>query len=174
MIKIEQKIINFLSQYPNREFYGQEIAKKVKCSKASASGILRLLAKKKIVFKKNKGNLNFYRINETHPEVKQFKINLSLERLKPLLPKLKKFSQKIILFGSASRGEQTFDSDIDLLIVTNNKPAAVSAFKRSGGRLSVRLIIKTTNEWSELEIRQPEFYKEIKNGIILHNYVSRI
>ena len=40
--------------------------------------------------------------------------------------------------------------------------------------LRLKAIIKTSNEWSEMEISEPEFYQEIKNGIILYDYVPRI
>lgn len=43
MKKIEKKIIMFLADYPEQEFYGQEIADKIKGSKASTSGLLKVL-----------------------------------------------------------------------------------------------------------------------------------
>jgi predicted nucleotidyltransferase len=174
MAKLEQKIIKLLSDYPEREFYGQEIARKVGCSKASASGILKLLYKKKMVFKKTKGRMQFYQIDQKNSEVKRFKINAVMERLNPLLPKLKKFSQKIILFGSASRGEQSFGSDIDLFILSNNKNGMRAFLKKINRGLDIKAIIKTPGEWSEMEVKEPEFYQEIKSGITLYNYVPRI
>lgn len=174
MTKLEQKIIKLLSYYPEREFYGQEIAEKAKCSKASVSGILKMLSKKKIVFKKVRGHMKFYQINQGNLAVKKFKINLVLGELASFLLKLRKISQKIILFGSASRGEQTADSDIDLFILSNDKDETRRIIKTASGNLRIKAVIKTQNEWSEMEIQEPEFYQEIKNGIILYDYVPRI
>lgn len=174
MAKIEQKIIEFLGNYPGREFYTQEIAENVKCSKASASNILKSLAKEGVVFTNTRGHMNFHKINQKNLKVKQLKINSALEKLNLILPKLQKVSQKIILFGSASRGEQTFDSDIDLLILTFHKPEVVEILKEINKKMKIKAIIKTPVEWSEMEIKEPEFYQEVKNGIILYNYVSRI
>ncbi|TSC91679.1 MAG: hypothetical protein CEN91_611 [Candidatus Berkelbacteria bacterium Licking1014_85] len=116
MAKLKQKIIKLLADYPEREFYGEEIAKKLKFSKASASGLLKSLSQKEIILKKVKGHMKFYQINQKSPEIKKFRINLALEKINPFLLKLRKYSQKIILFGSSSRGEQTHKSDIDLFI----------------------------------------------------------
>jgi len=174
MAKLEQKIIKLLSDYPELEFYGQEIAKKAKCSKASASGILKSLSAKKIVFKKARGHMKFYQINFKSPEVKKFKINFVLGKINPLLPKLEKFSAKIILFGSGSRGEQTAGSDIDLFILSNDKNAVRAALKKINSGLKIKAVIKTPSEWSETEITDPEFYQEVNNGITLYNYVPRI
>lgn len=174
MSKIEQNIIKLLADYPTQEFYGQEIADKVSCSKASASGILKTLENKKIIIKKTKGHMGFFQINTKSLDVKRFRIDSTLLRIKSILPKLEKVSQKIILFGSASRGEQTANSDIDLFILSKTKNEAKVAINKLSTDLNIKAIIKTAGEWSELEIKEPEFYQEIKNGIVLFTYVPRI
>jgi predicted nucleotidyltransferase len=174
MTKIERKVIQLLSDYPEREFYGQEISKKIRCSKASVSGILKSLSQKKIVEKKIKGRMKFYQINTKSAEVKKFKIDLVLEKINPLLPKLQKVSQKVVLFGSASRGEQTVGSDIDLFLISCEKSEARTLLKKIASGLPIKAIMKTPGEWSEMEVDEPEFYQEIKNGITLYNYVPRI
>jgi predicted nucleotidyltransferase len=172
MANLENKIIQYLSDYPEREFYGQEIADKIKCSKASASIILKSLMDKKIVSKNTKGHMNFYQVNTKSPDLKKFKINAAIDILKPILSKLEKKSRKIILFGSAGRGEQTADSDIDLFVLSRDKKEVLDIIKKN--KLNIKAIIKTPGEWSEMEEREPEFYREIKSGIILHDYVSGI
>jgi predicted nucleotidyltransferase len=174
MTKLEQKMVELLANYPEREFYGQEIAEKIKCSKASASNILTGLFEKKIALKNVRGHMKFYQINLENPEVKKFKINFVLEALNSLLPKLEKMAQKIILFGSGSRGEQTFNSDIDLFIISNDKAQLKLILSRLKTNLPIKAIIKTSSEWSEMEVTEPEFFQEVKNGIILYEYVSRI
>lgn len=174
MTKLEQKIIKLLSHYPEKEFYAEEIVKRLKFSKASASSLLKSLSQKQIISKKIKGHMKFYQVNQKSPQIKKFKINLALEKLNSLLPKLRKFSQKIILFGSASRGEQTFTSDIDLFILSDNKLKIKAALKNKIKRLRLKTIVKTSSEWSEMEIKEPEFYREVKNGITLYENVPRI
>jgi len=174
MTKLEEKIIRLLADYPEKEFYNQEIADKVKGSKASASGLLKVLFKQGIVFKKVKGRMKFYQINAKSPELKRLRINSAMGKLDSLLPRLKKLSQKIILFGSASKGEQTSSSDIDLFILSRDKDKLRESLKKICAGSRLRAIIKTPVEWSEMEITEPEFYREIKNGIILYDYVPRI
>jgi predicted nucleotidyltransferase len=174
MAKNKQKIITLLADYPGREFYAQEIAEKTECSKASASNILKSLADKKVIFKEAKGRMKFYRINQGSPEVKRARIDLALEKLVPALAKLKKSSLKIILFGSASRGDQTAGSDIDLFILSKDKNETRKILEKTSRNLQIKAIIKTPSEWSEMEVQEPEFYREIRDGITLYNYVPRI
>ena len=121
MSKISEKIIVFLADYPEREFYGQEIADKINCSKASASIILKELSRKKMVSRVARGHMKFYRINAKSLEVKKLKINIVLENINHFIPRLEKVSERVILFGSGSRGEQTAQSDIDLFVVSREK-----------------------------------------------------
>jgi predicted nucleotidyltransferase len=174
MFNIESKIIQLLSDYPEREFYGQEIAKKTKCSKASVSLIMKKLVQKKLVSKIVRGQMNFYQINLKSPDIKKFKINSVLEKINPLLPKLEGLSRKIILFGSGSRGDQTWNSDIDLFILSNEKIELRSVLSELKLDLPIKAVIKTQSEWSEMELNEPELYGEIKNGITLYEYVPRI
>lgn len=174
MFNIESKIIELLSSYPEREFYGQEIAQKAKCSKASVSLIMKKLTQKKLVSKIICGHMNFYQIELKNPEIKKFKINTILEKINPLLPELKEFSKKITLFGSGSRGDQTWNSDVDLFILSNEKEELKSVLSKLKSDLPLKAIIKTQSEWSEMEISEPELYQEIKNGITLYEYVPRI
>lgn len=174
MSKTELKIIKLLSDFPEQEFYSQEIANKVECSKASTSLIMRSLVRKKMVYGKTKGKMRFYQINNESIEIKKIKINIVLEKINPLLPKLKKFTQKIILFGSGSRGEQTDDSDIDLFIISCEKSKILNALKKTDYASPIKAVIKTPGEWSEMEVKEPEFFYEIKNGITLYDYVSKI
>ena len=174
MFNTESNILQLLASYPEREFYGQEIARKAKCSKASVSIIMANLSRRKLVSKKILGRMNFYRIELKNPEVKKFKINSALENLNPRLPKLEEFSKKIILFGSGSRGDQTWNSDVDLFILSNEKEELGPAIAKLSLDLPIRTIIKNQSEWSEMEISEPELYQEIKNGITLYEYVPRI
>jgi len=91
-----------------------------------------------------------------------------------LIKKLKAKSLGIILFGSASRGEQTIDSDIDLFVLTNHKGEVRKILHSASNKLSIKAVIKTANEWSELEVKEPEFYKEVQKGIKLYQYVTEI
>jgi predicted nucleotidyltransferase len=174
MTKLEKKIIILLSDYPESEFYGQEIARKVGCSKASVSGILKLLVEKKLVSKKVKGHMKFYQINQNALELKRFKLDLVLDKLKPIIAGLEKISKKIVLFGSASRGEQMFNSDIDLFVLTNEKEEVRAQLKKINPKLQIKAVVKTPSQWSEAETLDPEFYHEVKNGITLFEYVTRI
>ncbi len=92
------------------------------------------------------------------------KVFMSLE---PLLKKMRNKSQKIILYGSSSRGENTKDSDIDLFVVTNSLQEVEKIVRNSSKGKIIQLIVRTPLKYIEMEKTDPIFYAEIERGIVL-------
>lgn len=162
-----KKIILFLGDYPERKFFGKEIAEKLSISLGGVHNALKYLAKERIIEAEQKGNMKFYQIDENHPIAKQIKITAVVEKLLPLVNKIKNDCKEIILFGSSARGEQTRNSDIDLFVLTHTPEDVKKDISKFQKKIPVKPVIKTPNQWSELEIKEPEFYQEVKRGIKL-------
>jgi len=162
----EQKILSFLAQNLGKSFFDKEVAQRTKISRGATNKALRELAKNGLVIKQKRGRMNFYQANAANPVLKEFKVLRNIIQLFPLIKKLKKTSEKIILFGSTSRGENYKDSDIDLFILTHNKESVKKMVKKSKIK-PLQLIIKTPTEFINLEKKDPTFYQEIIRGIIL-------
>ncbi len=108
-----------------------------------------------------------YAVNYGHPIIKQLKILKVIMFLDPLLKKIRNKSQKIILYGSSSRGENTKDSDIDLFVVTNSLLEVEKIVGNSSKGKSIQLITRTPLKYIEMEKTDPIFYAEIERGIVL-------
>jgi predicted nucleotidyltransferase len=167
LTKNHQKIIIFLGDYPERKFFGKEIAEKLGISLGGAHNALKYLSKEKIIESEQRGSMKFYQINDENPLVKQLKTTAVIGKLMPLISKIKNSCEEIILFGSVSRGEQTRGSDIDLFILTHTPEEVKKDIGKYQKKIVVKPVIKTPNQWGELEIKEPEFYKEVKKGIKL-------
>ena len=145
----------------------KEIQKATGISKAGVNLALRKLAQKGLVERKKRGRMYFYSIQLNNPFIKQLKILQNIARLWPLVKKLKKVSQKIILFGSWSRGENLKESDIDLCILTNFPEEVQEITKKSSLKDKLQLVIRTPTNFAEMEKKDPVFFKEIDRGIVL-------
>lgn len=163
----QQKVLDFLIQYPGNEFLEKEIQKATKISKSGVNFALRDLVKTELVKKQKRGKISFYSITFDYHIVKQLKVLKNLVNLEPLIKKIKKLSIKIIIYGSCSRGENTSESDIDLFIVTNNSNLISEAIKKDKLRERIRLIARSPLEYVEMEKTDPTFYKEVELGITL-------
>jgi len=167
LTKNHQKIIIFLGDYPGKGFFGKEIAGKLNISLGGTHNALKYLAKEKIVDAEQRGNMKFYRINDENPLVKQLKTAAVVEKLLPLINKIKQVCEEIVLFGSVARGEQTRNSDIDLFVLTHTPEDIKKDISKYQKKMPIKPVIKTPNQWSELEIKEPEFYKEVRRGVKL-------
>lgn len=162
-----QKILEFLVQTPGEEYLSREIQIDVKISKAGTNFALNDLVNAGFIRRKKRGKMYLYAVNFEHPIIKQLKILKVIMSLESLLKKIRNKSQKIILYGSSSRGENTKDSDIDLFVVTNSLREVKKTIKNSPKGKIIQLIARTPLKYIEMEKTDPIFYAEIERGIVL-------
>lgn len=162
-----QKILEFLIQTPGEECLSREIQVATKISKAGTNFALNDLVSAGFIRRKKRGKMYLYAINFDHPIIKHLKVLKVIICLDSLLKKIRNKSQKIILYGSSSRGENSKDSDIDLFVVTNSFQEVEKAVKNSAKGKIIQLIVRTPLKYIEMEKTDPIFYSEIERGIVL-------
>jgi len=148
----------------------KEIQENTALSKAAVNIALNNLYKSDLVERDQKGKTYLYRANAGYPissALKQYKSLNNLIEILPLVQKIIPLSQKIILFGSASRGENYSKSDIDLMVVTHNSEQVKAMSKKSFLNKKVQIITHSPNSLLKLEKSDPIFYQEIELGVVL-------
>ncbi len=166
-MQAEEKIINFLLDHAGEKWHLSRISQLTKVSLSSIHQILGRKIKEGLVKKEKLGNLSLYFLDSDDSLVCQLKVTRTVKLLKPLVAKLRKVSQKIILFGSTSVGKDVVDSDIDLFVVSNEKSEVRNIVSQAKLGKRVQLIIKNTLEFHEIKKKDEVFYKEIDKGMIL-------
>ena len=110
--------------------YFNEIKEITKLSNSSLQNAISKLIDKKIVIKEKEKSNTFYRLNDINvikfefskldiQRIEDLDINVKIP-LKELIKTTKGNISFALIFGSASRREETKKSDIDILIVLNN------------------------------------------------------
>jgi len=161
------KVLSFLSKCPGKEFTNSEIQKATSLSRMGVYVTLQDLTLQNMVNKTERGKFVIYSINYSNPLVKQFKILNSILVMERIVEKLKKVSRKIVLFGSASRGEDYSDSDIDLFVLARDTEAAKSIVSVAKLEKKLQAVIKTPVEYAEFTEKEKLFKDEIERGITL-------
>ena len=76
---------------------------------------------------------------------------------------------RAVLFGSLARGEQTEDSDIDVLVIVRDEAAdTTSAIETTGSRLSLQskalgsVIAVTTSEWAARAAARTRWHHDVE------------
>jgi len=162
----ELNILKFFFEEPNREFNVREVARIMNVAPATASSQLKELAKERLLQEKKERNLIIYKANLDNDKYKDLKIFYIIRKIKDsgLIEELNKFYMKpaIILFGSASFGLDTEDSDIDLVILSEKTKEFLK-------REEYEKIIKR-----KLQLFVIKNIKELKNNHLINNVLNGI
>lgn len=161
-----QKVLRFLVENNDEAKSASEIRLVTGVSKAGVSLALRFLVKQGLIKKEVRGKTYFYRSALERAIIKQFKVLISINKLCQLIEKISPHVEKLVLFGSTSRGENLLDSDIDLLVISRDKDSVRKVLKKFE-KLTVKPIIKTPLELNELKKKEPLFFAEVERGIVL-------
>ena len=168
------KIVRVFFDDPEKEFSLAEIKRRTNISATSIILHLRNLIKEQIVYKKNKKfgkrQYPFYKANFENKRYKNYKVISILENLENsgLVEYIKDncIPNCIVLFGSASKGEDTKESDIDLYVEAKEKVLNLKNYEKLIGR-KIQLHFKEDfNKYAK------ELKNNIINGIVLVGYLE--
>jgi len=161
------KILTFLARNPDKEFYLREIAKNIDGSVGGTHKVLKSLHEMSFVKVRRSGKNLYYQVNYMNPSIKNFKIFVNITELNPIINDLIDKSEKIVLFGSCATGEDTSNSDIDLLIISKNTDTVENYLKKKKLSRKIQATVVTTSELIKLKEKDKAFYEEIAKGITL-------
>jgi predicted nucleotidyltransferase len=162
-----QKVLSFLVDNPSGEFLPREIQKATSLSRAGVYIALSNLVKQKIVNKSTRGKVLLYSLRYEEPLAKQFKVMKNIILLRPLIEKLKAYSKRILIYGSASRGEDSVDSDIDIFVLTHDSLAVRKTITATRIKRKIQAVVKTPSEFAEFKDKEKVFWSEVERGIVL-------
>jgi len=165
--KVSLRILAFLSRHPNNQFYQREIAGKTGTSIGATNQSLNKLFKLGLISREKRGKMYFYSLNIDSAAIKYFKIFTNLAELQKLVNSLSSISNQIILFGSCAKGEDTDESDIDLFIHSEYPDKARKILKSVKLDRVIKPVIVNSLDFVSLKRKDEEFYKQIKDGIVL-------
>ena len=163
------KILSLFFKQPTRKFHKREISRILKLGLPSVSAYLNVLEKDGLI-KRSKGG-----IYETYSgsgdgifRVRKLAYNITMMHDSGLVEFLaKEFTPDcVVLFGSASRGEDIENSDLDIFMVSGKKDVNLTSFEKELGR---KISLHTTDHFSSLP---KELRNNIVNGIKLYGYLE--
>jgi len=161
------KILSFLAENPEKEFLGSEIQKATSISRAGVYIALKVLISQKLVLKTQKGKFNLYAVAYEDPVVRQFKVLRNIILLKPAVSRLKAIAKKIILFGSASRGEDSSVSDLDVFVISRDHRLAKKILSSIKIERNIQPVVISPSDWITFKEKEKVFSDEVNRGITL-------
>jgi predicted nucleotidyltransferase len=165
------ELLLFFFDNPTEEFFEKQVADKTKVSAGAANKYLKILAKEGFLRIEKKGNMNFYSLERENPVVRHMKIAYSLS--KPITSELKNLSKKlnvkIYVYGSVARGEDTEESDWDILAIgqagLSEIEGELNVIRKKFGE-KLKLMAFSVSEWARMEKNDKAFYERVEKDKI--------
>jgi len=167
------KMARFFLDNPYREAYLRQLAKILKISPFAAKKYADFLSKEGLIAEERRANLRYLKANAGNLFFKYLKIAHSINLL--LKSGLVDFLKgnianvsSIVLFGSMAKGENDKKSDIDLLVIGQEKYISLGQFEEKLG-CEVTAHIYSWSKWNKKAKGDPAFYNEVTgHGIPLY------
>ena len=163
-----QKTLETFFQEPTGIHFIREIGRKIGLAQTSVRNNIRLLEKDGMIMRRESKPFDGFSANRDSEEFVFHKRIYNLSSLYNLNKELVStlYPRSIVLFGSYSRGEDTEDSDIDILIVSKaRKRFDLSKHEKELKRKINIMIVEKINDLDDVIINK------VYNGIILYGAV---
>lgn len=162
-------VLNFFLRNPSNKISYTKLCKRLKISKATLAKHLSFLLKEGFIKVERIGLNKLYELNKENTVVKHFKILGNLLVLSDAKALCKKYAIEIYIYGSAARGEDIENSDIDLLVMGKISkeqifPDISTVSKQIGKK--IKFIIFSPFEWSQISRKDFPFYERVEKDKI--------
>jgi predicted nucleotidyltransferase len=167
--KSAAKILIFFLRHQTIQINLSEIIKKTGLAKGTALKWLDILIKNKALKFIKFGRTKVYSLNRENEGIKQLKKMDTLSLISEIKDLAAKNNLKAYLYGSAARGEDVEDSDIDILIIGKiKKEEIINEIKKISEKIrkKIKIEIFTEQGWSEMARKDPAFYERVEKDKI--------
>jgi predicted nucleotidyltransferase len=162
-------LITALGRNYSNKFHVRDLARSLHYDVSMISKNLKQLEEVGLVTHEDVGNLVFYQANMKSVLLRHLKICLTLLELTDLIRALDRVTTNSILYGSCAKGEDMYESDIDLFLETHDKEAVQKILARHQRKLTREMspIISTPDETYRLKTKDKTLFNNIQQGILL-------
>lgn len=171
----KMNILRLFFEDPVREFNVREVARELKISPATASKMLKGLAKDGLLKERKQRTFKFYSADIDSESYRDLKVYYNIKKIREsgLIEAINRFYLKptILLFGSAADGLDTKDSDIDVIIIAERTDMLQDreVYEKKLGRGLQIFIVKNIKE-----LRNEHLINNALNGITIQGGVKWI
>ncbi|MEM5802282.1 MAG: nucleotidyltransferase domain-containing protein [Candidatus Aenigmatarchaeota archaeon] len=145
----------------------------LKWSPVKVRSHINILKEKNLIIEFKEKNLLLFKLNRDNEETKRYKIIYNLmaafEISKIIEKKIEDFDA-IIFFGSALRGEDTENSDLDFC-VAGAKEVKID-FKEIENKLNRKISLLFIEDIGKLKKENPELLNNLINGFVIKGYLK--
>jgi len=159
------KVLKYFFENPYQEVYLRDLSRKLKLSPFAVKKYSDFLIKAGLIKDEKKANLRYFKANIYSLLFKHLKIAWNIDKIvkSGLIKTITNKSQSvssIVLFGSVAKGEDTKESDIDLVVIGSKKYIDVSEVELKLKK-TINLHTFSWAEWKKQTKSNAAFYSDV-------------
>ena len=159
------KLLEFFLEKQKAKKSLAQLEREVPLSRVSIAKGLRKLKKAELLSEEQVGRSILYLPDSSSPILKEVKKLLMVSYLYEAFGEYRKAGFEVYLFGSCARGDNDEKSDIDILIIAENKKEAKSFLKTLKDE-RVKPLIMGKMEYASLSRKDRPFYERVEKDKI--------
>lgn len=163
--KKQASLLAFFLRHPTKKIHQQDIKKEVKIAKATLIKWLNILARQGFIEFAEYGRTKIYSLKRENTIIKRLKLLDNLLLILGIKPIAEKYDSAAYLFGSAARGEDAEDSDIDILLIGKvNREDIIRDINKISEKIqrNINVQIFSPMEWSQMAKKDKAFYERVE------------
>lgn len=158
----QESVLNLLMDGAGAEFTETQVRDVLGLPRSSTQRALKDLAEQGVVSVRAVGRTLVYRLDPDDPLIRHLKIARAIARARKALSPTTDVIDLAVLFGSASRGEDTEGSDIDLFVVATDPDRVLGELARHEW---LQPVVMTPSQHMQLMAEGGTFSRAIADGI---------
>lgn len=165
------KILEYFLINPTKETYLKELAKKLEISPRSVKIYCDIFVKDELINREIKGNMHLFSTNNDNFRIREMKRAFFINILGEMgIDKISEECTSIAIYGSHASGTYDEKSDIDLLVIGNEKQIkrdlVVKIMNKIGKEIQLNVVPMI--KWEKMKKENDAFVKSIiKNHVLI-------
>lgn len=160
----EERVLAFMLDSGNEEFAEAQIRATLELPRATAHLALRSLARQRLLDTRCVGRSTLYSVRAGDALIRSLKIARSIRRVQVAIAPVRGMVDLAVLYGSASKGEDRLGSDVDLLVVTEDKGAVLGELARHQW---LQPVVMTSAEHMSLIAQGGTYATDLSRGTVV-------
>lgn len=158
----QERVFGLLLDEAGSEVTESRVRELLELPKSTVHVALAALVQEQLVSSRNVGRTKLYWVDVNDPLIKTLKVAQAIRRVRAALTPVEELVDLAVLYGSASRGENRSDSDVDLLVVADDPERVMSELAQHQW---LQPVVMTSESHMQLIAQGGTFSSEVARGI---------
>ena len=161
---VQERVLAYLLDSGGEELTESDVRAALELPRATAHVALRALVEQGVALERRVGRTALYWVDGTDAFIGSLKVARAIRRAQIAILPVREAIDLVVLYGSASKGEDRQGSDVDILVVTEDKDTVLGELARHQW---LQPVVMTSAEHMRLIADGGTFATDVSRGTVI-------